>query len=205
MADDRKWFWVRLGLVVAGGLSGISITSPKWWPNRTLIGWLVWSCCWPLRSDSFSSWASRRSTLCLHPCGEGLLGTSTRFFFKEPLQFFHLGAFHFIAGRLVGVTTLPLRGASAAPLAVSLLSTGAGAWLGVPLCMLCFRRRWRKANFVDGTFSRAKSGGDGIRLNSGWQRHQNHAPGRRWDCPWPLAAPPPTPPKAISSSSSLVL
>lgn len=65
------------------------------------------------------------------------------FLFRQPLQFFHLGAYHFIAGGIVGCLTLFYRDKEAAPLAVSLLSVGVGVWLGVQLCVFIFRKKMR--------------------------------------------------------------
>jgi len=60
---------------------------------------------------------------------------------REPLQFFHLGSFFFMAGGLIGIATLPFRGLAAAPLAISLVSIGVGLWVGVQLCMMVYRKK----------------------------------------------------------------
>lgn len=60
---------------------------------------------------------------------------------REPLQFFHLGAFFFLAGGVIGVAALPVRGLAAAPLAFSLVSIGVGTWVGIQLCMLAYRKK----------------------------------------------------------------
>jgi hypothetical protein len=77
---------------------------------------------------SASVW--RRPSWCLNP-----------FQAKEPLQFFHLGAFHFMAGGVVGLAAALFRGPAGVPLAVSLIAIGCGIWLGVRLCMVVFRRK----------------------------------------------------------------
>ena len=144
MANDHKWLYARIGLVTVGGLSGISITSPEVVAKSNVD----WSACVVLflvcpfmllfvvgiqAVNPLSAAVWRKPSWYINP-----------FLVKEPLQFFHLAAFHFMVGGLVGIATLPFRSASAAPLAISLLSIGAGVWLGVGLCMLVFSKKMEK-------------------------------------------------------------
>jgi hypothetical protein len=135
MSTDKKWLYVRLGIVAIGGLSGISITSPEiaaesnvdWLACAVLLVVTPFTLLAVVGLQRFNPWSAptwRRPSWYLNP-----------FLLSEPLQICHLGAFHFMAGGVVGVAMLPFRGLSAAPLAVSLLSIGVGVWLGVQICM----------------------------------------------------------------------
>ena len=146
MIRGRTWLWVRLGIVAIGGLSGISITSPETVAESN-VDWLACAVLLvvsPLMLlavvclQRFNPWSTpiwKRPSWYINP-------------FREPLQFFHLGAFHFMAGGVVGVAMLPFRGFSAAPLAVSLLSIGIGVWLGVQLCMKVCRKKMEGASRI---------------------------------------------------------
>lgn len=137
----NKWFWVRVLVVGAGAISGFSITSPET-VETSNVDWtacLIMLLFTPLgltfiigiqALNPYSAKNWRKPSWDINP-----------FLFKEPLQFFHLGSFHFLAGGLVACTTLLDRGKAAAPLAVSLLSIGIGVWLGVQLCMILFKNK----------------------------------------------------------------
>ncbi|HVM48374.1 MAG TPA: hypothetical protein VMU04_10120 [Candidatus Acidoferrum sp.] len=141
MSGAKKWLWVRIGIVALGALSGIEMTSADavaksnidWLACAVLLGavplMLLAVIGFQARNPSSApTW--RRPSWCINP-----------FLPSEPLQFFHLAAFAFMAGGFVGVATLPFRGVSAAPLAASLLSVGAGAWLGIHLSMKVCRKK----------------------------------------------------------------
>jgi len=139
--DTRLWLWVRVAIVAIGGISGFSFASPEAvaqsnlnWGACVLIFLVVpFGLLFVIGIQAFNPMSAttwRRPSWYINP-----------FLFSEPLQFFHFGAFYFIAGGLVGVATLPFRGFSAAPLAFSLISVGLGMWLGVQLCMITFRKK----------------------------------------------------------------
>ena len=141
----RGWVWVRVALVAAGGLSGLTFTSAETAASSNL-GWsacpvLLLAC--PIMilfvvglqaANPLSAPVWRRPSWSLNP-----------FQPREPLQFFHLGAFHFMAGGVVGLVAAIFRGPAVVPLAVSLISVGCGVWLGVRLCMVVFRRKMQAA------------------------------------------------------------
>ncbi len=140
MTSAKKWLWVRVGIVALGGLSGIEVTSPATVAESN-VDWLA--CAILLGASPLMLLAVIALQAC-NPAAPSWRRPSwhiSPFLTTEPLQFFHLAAFTFIAGGLVGVATLPFRGISAAPLAVALLSVGAGAWLGIHLSMRVCRKK----------------------------------------------------------------
>jgi hypothetical protein len=142
--ERSRWFWVRIALVVAGCFLGFSITSLENidssnvdWTTCLLLfifvplGLLLIIGIQAINPLSAEVW--RKPSWDINP-----------FIFKEPLQFFHLGAYHFMAGGTIGCIMLFYRGKQAAPLAISLLSIGVGLWLGVKLCIFTFRKKMGK-------------------------------------------------------------
>lgn len=131
-------------MIVAGGFSGLSFTSATAASSN-----LGWSACPVLllvcpimilfvvglqAANPLSAPVWRRPSWSLNP-----------FQPKEPLQFFHLGAFHSMAGWVVGLAAAVFRGPAGVPLALSLISIGCGIWLGVRLCMIVFKRKMQSA------------------------------------------------------------
>ncbi len=141
MSTPNKWMLTRLGLVALGGVSGLDITSPDT-VAKSNVDWmacviLLLVCPIALlavvglqaispMSAPFWRWPSWS----VNPLQA-----------REPLQFFHLGAFFFMAGGVVGLGLLPFRDSAAAPLAVSLLSIGIGLWIGVQLGIKVYRKK----------------------------------------------------------------
>lgn len=141
MSGAKKWLWVRVGVVALGGLSGIEMTSPdtvakssvNWRACAVVLGAVPLML---LAVIAFQAFISRSASTWKRPSWY-----INPFLINEPLQFFHLAAFAFIAGGVVGIATLPFRSVSVAPLAVWLLSIGVGAWLGVQLSMkVCHKK-----------------------------------------------------------------
>ena len=139
MESSKKWLWIRLAVVGVGALSG---PSSLWGMSESDIDWgtclIVFSFCTlgmvfvigiqaanPL---SAPRWRKPRWTI-------------NPFLFKEPLQFFHLAAFHFLAAGLSACAAIPFIGWKAAPYAVFFLAMGGGAWAGVSLSMVLFRKK----------------------------------------------------------------
>jgi hypothetical protein len=142
---SRGWVWVRIALVVAGGISGLSFTSAETAASSNL-GWsacpiLLLACPIMILFVVGLQAVNRRSA----PVWRRPSWSLNPFQPKEPLQFFHLGAFHFIAGGMVGLAAALFRGPTGVPLAVSLIAIGCGTWLGVRLCMVVFRRKMQTA------------------------------------------------------------
>jgi hypothetical protein len=136
-----KWFWIRLAIVAAGALQGTSVTSPE----TVAISNVDWTACVVLLLGcpillliivSFHAFNPASTPVWRRPAWH-----INPFLLGEPLQFFHLAAFSVMAGGVLGVATLPSRGVSAAPLAVSLLCIGIGLWLGIHLCMKVCRKK----------------------------------------------------------------
>ena len=137
----NKWFCIRMTLVLAGGYSGLSITSPDVVASSNVD----WEACLIIVLFAPLALLLVVGIQAINPCSAKVCRkpswTINPFLFKEPLQFFHLGAYHFMAGGIVGSLSLFYRGTEAAPLAMLMLSIGAGVWLGVQLCILIFRKK----------------------------------------------------------------
>jgi uncharacterized membrane protein len=132
-----------MAIVIVGAPSGFSIASPRS-VGSSNVDWtacLVTLAFTPLAVlllvavqavNPYSAKVWRKPSWQVNP-----------FLFKDPLQFFHLAAYHFMVAGIVGCLTLFYRGKEAAPLAVWLLSIGMGLWLGMQLSLLIFRRKLR--------------------------------------------------------------
>jgi hypothetical protein len=68
---------------------------------------------------------------------------SNPFNLRDPLQFFHMGAYHFLAGGLGALLSVPFRGIIALPMALLLLACGAGVLLGIQLCIATLRWKFK--------------------------------------------------------------
>lgn len=140
-----RWFWTRVVITALGGYTGISFTAPEslessnvgWFDCLLMflvatLGTLAVIGVQAINPRSARHW--RKPSWEINP-----------FHFQEPLQCFHCAAYHFVAAGAVGCATLIWRGASAAPLAVALLSMGAGARLAVELSLHIFRNKTKNA------------------------------------------------------------
>ncbi len=139
--QKNKWFWIRIIIVIMGSSSGLSITSLEilessnvdWIACLALLLFIPFGLSFVIAIQAFNPLSAkiwRKPSWYLNP-----------FIFKEPLQGFHLIAFHFMFAGIVACMTLVNRGKEAAPLALSLLSIGIGIWLGVQLSMLLFKKK----------------------------------------------------------------
>ena len=63
------------------------------------------------------------------------------FDFGQPLQFFHVGAYHFLVAGATALFMYFSVGSSALAWAAQLALLGAGTWLGIRLCILVFRKK----------------------------------------------------------------
>jgi hypothetical protein len=129
MNSTRKWFWVRVAIIVVAALQGVALTSPRV-IARSNIDWLA--CGVLLLACPFALLAVI-SLQALNPMSAPIWRRPSwginPFLVTEPLQFFHLASFCFMAAGAGGMGALPVRGGSAAPLAASLLAVGVGLWL----------------------------------------------------------------------------
>ena len=144
MPAVRKWLWVRLSFIVIGVLGGPESVSPDsvaasnvdWWACLFIVlvaplGYLFVVGIQAFNPRSAATW--RRPSWTANP-----------FDFSEPLQFCHAAAFFFLASGVGAFASLPFHSWAGAPLATSLLSFGAGSWVGVWLCVWCFRHKMER-------------------------------------------------------------
>lgn len=138
------WLWVRLAVVVLGGLPSVLIgaSSGPVPEGYSLMAGLLILIFAPITVllivglqavSPFSARVWRRPSWCINPL-----------LFTEPLQFFHLAVFYFLASGAGVLLGLPFSVLSGFPIAAVLISIGVGLWVGVRLCMTFFT--WKMAN-----------------------------------------------------------
>jgi hypothetical protein len=141
MNKHTKWFWVRIGLLIYGFIMGL------FYPSQAAV------------NDSGVDWMASLMVIIIMPFGmlfvigiqafNPISATEWRkpsweinpFLLKEPLQFFHLCAFFFIASGLSACLSVTFRSVEGAPLAVLILSCGVAAWLGVQMSVQVFKKK----------------------------------------------------------------
>ena len=141
MAAVHKWLWVRLGIVAAAVPGGLSFASPEtvktsnvdWWACLALVFGVPVAVLFVVGIQALNPWSA--------PTWRKPSWTVNPFDFSQPLQSLHVTSFFFLAGGVAAFSSLPFHGWSGAPLAVSLVSIGAGSWVGVWLCVWCFRHK----------------------------------------------------------------
>jgi hypothetical protein len=138
-----KWFWIRVVLTVLGGLSGVSIVSPE--TIKSSSADLDWTATLVIFLFAVVGTLFLLAIQALNPYSAEIWHKASwevnPFLFREPLQFFHCGAYCFIACGLVACAILVYRGDDGFPLGVSLLALGAGLRLAVALSACVFRRK----------------------------------------------------------------
>ena len=143
MNKHTKWYWVRVALVVCSFIIGPFYTTPEavsssgvdWIASLFVLiimpfGMLFVISIQALNPISAPEW--RKPSWDINP-----------FLLKEPLQFFHLAAFFFMACGIGACLSLIFRGMEAAPLAVLLFSCGLSVWFGVQISMKIYKKKKR--------------------------------------------------------------
>lgn len=140
MEPGTTWLYIRITIVAIGTISGILYAlSSSIAIHFDLLDGLLVVILVPLglliliafqAVNPFAARVWREPSWLINP-----------FLFTEPLQFFHLAAFHFLAGGIGALLIFPFKGLYAASVAMPLLSAGIGAWIGVRLCMVVFRKK----------------------------------------------------------------
>jgi len=152
-----KGFWIRVALLVIGGLSGVSVVSPEtlessnldWTATLVIFLFAVVASLIVLGVQAINPYSAE---IWRKPSWE-----MSPFLLGEPLQFFHCTAYFFIACGVVACAILVYRGDGGFPLGVSLLSVGAGLRLAVALSPCVFRWKVQRRAIPDVTKRRGGS------------------------------------------------
>ena len=142
MLRTNAWFAVRVVLVLFGGLGGWATNEGEpsaevygpWWYSLALVPITGVMIVALLAVQAVNPWSAK--------VWQPPSWYANPFDFSQPLQFFHLAAWHFLAGGSVSILQAFVRTRpQLIPEALLVTAVGVGAWLGVRVSERVFKKR----------------------------------------------------------------
>ena len=137
-----KWFYVRIVIVGIGSLSGLLSSLPGSSDSQyiDILDCIIVLILCPLGLlfiigiQAINPYSEK---VWIKPSWE-----SNPFNLKDPLHFFHLAAFHIMAGTIGSLISLIFQGTKLWLPILFYICAGASTWLGVQLCQFAYKKKY---------------------------------------------------------------